>query len=88
MVVVAVGADPEEDEGRCHHTGGHQQHGLAGQEPRISDQCIMIVMVRGGSYLTSTSSSSVPSMARVAATVVASCGLSREEECEMKTRTV
>ena len=45
-------------------------------------------MVRSGSYLTSTSSSSVPSMARVAATVVASCGLSREEECEMKTRTV
>ena len=88
MVVVAVGADPEEDEGRCHHTGGHQQHGLAGQEPRISVQCIMIVMVASGSYLTSTSSSSVPSMARVAATVVASCGLSREEECEMKTRTV
>ena len=48
----------------------------------------MIVIVRGGSYLTSTSSSSEPSMARVAATVVASCGLSREEECEMKTRTV
>ena len=47
-----------------------------------------IVMVRSGSYLTSGSSSSVPSMARVAATVVASCGLSREEECEMKTRTV
>ena len=88
--MVAVGADPEEDEGRCHHTGGHQQHGLAGQEPRISVQCfmIMIVMVRGGSYLTSTSSSSEPSMARVAATVLASCGLSREEECEMKTRTV
>ena len=87
-MVVAVGADPEEDEGRCHHTGGHQQHGLAGQEPRISVQCIVIVIVRSGSYLTSGSSSSEPSMARVAATVVASCGLSREEECEMKTRTV
>ena len=88
--MVAVGADPEEDEGRGHHTGGHQQHGLAGQEPRISVSCIMImiVMVRSWSYLTSTSSSSVPSMARVAATVVASCGLSREEEWEMKTRTV
>ena len=87
-MVVAVGADSEEDEGRSHHAGGHQQHGLAGQEPRISVQCIMIVIVRSGSYLTSTSSSSVPSMARVAATVVASCGLSREEEWEMKTRTV
>ena len=50
--------------------------------------CIMIMTVAGGSYLTSGSSSSVPSMARVAATVPASCGLSREEEWEMKTRTV
>ena len=35
-MVVAVGAHPEEDEGRGHHAGGHHQHGLAGQEPRIS----------------------------------------------------
>ena len=48
----------------------------------------MILIVRSKRYLTSSSSSSEPSMARVAATVVASCGLSREEEWEMKTRTV